>query len=98
YFHYRNLDVSTLKELCRRWKPELLKGLAKEGKHEALADVYESIEELRYYRRNFLRERRYDLLTLAREQDSVTNGEKARVNARVVSHLLVQAPQCNGIF
>jgi oligoribonuclease len=56
YFHYRNLDVSTLKELCRRWKPELLKGLAKEGKHEALADVYESIEELRYYRRNFLRE------------------------------------------
>jgi oligoribonuclease len=56
YFHYRNLDVSTLKELCRRWKPELLKGLAKEGKHEALADVCESIEELRYYRRNFLRE------------------------------------------
>ena len=56
HFHYRNLDVSTLKELCRRWKPDLLKGLAKEGKHEALADVYESIEELRYYRRNFLRE------------------------------------------
>jgi len=56
YFHYRNLDVSTLKELARRWKPDLLKGLAKEGKHEALADVYESIEELRFYRRNFIRE------------------------------------------
>ena len=56
YFHYRNLDVSTLKELVRRWKPELLKGVPKEGKHEALADVYESIEELRYYRRHFIRE------------------------------------------
>ena len=55
YFHYRNLDVSTLKELCRRWKPELMKGVPKEGKHEALADVYESIEELRYYRENFVR-------------------------------------------
>jgi oligoribonuclease len=56
YFHYRNLDVSTLKELARRWKPDLLKGVPKEGKHEALADVYESIEELRYYRRNFIRD------------------------------------------
>jgi oligoribonuclease len=55
WFHYRNLDVSTLKELCRRWKPELMKGVPKEGKHEALADVYESIEELRYYRQHFLR-------------------------------------------
>ena len=55
YFHYRNLDVSTLKELARRWKPELMKGVPKEGKHEALADVYESIAELRYYRENFLR-------------------------------------------
>ena len=54
HFHYRNLDVSTLKELCRRWRPELLKGVPKEGKHEALADVYESIEELRYYREHFL--------------------------------------------
>ncbi len=51
YFHYRNLDVSTLKELVRRWKPEVAKGVSKEGKHEALADIYESIEELRYYRR-----------------------------------------------
>ena len=55
YFHYRNLDVSTLKELCRRWKPDLMKGVPKEGKHEALADVYESIEEMRYYRAHFLR-------------------------------------------
>ena len=51
YFHYRNLDVSTLKELVKRWKPELAKGLKKEGKHEALADILESIEELKYYRR-----------------------------------------------
>jgi oligoribonuclease len=55
YFHYRNLDVSTLKELARRWQPELIKGVPKEGKHEALADVQESIEELRYYRQHFLR-------------------------------------------
>jgi len=55
WFHYRNLDVSTLKELCRRWKPELMKGIPKEGKHEALADVYESILELKYYRENFIR-------------------------------------------
>ena len=55
WFHYRNLDVSTLKELARRWKPELQKGIPKEGKHEALADVLESIAELRYYRDNFLR-------------------------------------------
>ena len=51
HFHYRNLDVSTLKELVRRWKPELLKGFSKEGKHEALADILESIEELKFYRR-----------------------------------------------
>ena len=51
YFHYRNLDVSTLKELVRRWKPEVAKALKKEGKHEALADIYESIEELKYYRK-----------------------------------------------
>ncbi|MEP7330216.1 MAG: oligoribonuclease [Betaproteobacteria bacterium] len=55
WFHYRNLDVSTLKELCRRWKPELMKGIPKEGRHEALADVYESIEELKYYREHFIR-------------------------------------------
>ncbi len=55
YFHYRNLDVSTLKELVRRWKPEIAKGLAKLGKHEALADIHESIEELKYYREHFLK-------------------------------------------
>ena len=55
YFHYRNLDVSTLKELVRRWKPELAKGVTKQGKHEALADIHESIEELRYYREHFIR-------------------------------------------
>ena len=55
FFHYRNLDVSTLKELVKRWKPELAKGLAKHGKHEALADIYESIDELKYYREHFIR-------------------------------------------
>ena len=51
YFHYRNLDVSSVKELVRRWRPDLAKGFAKESKHEAEADVLESIEELKYYRR-----------------------------------------------
>jgi oligoribonuclease len=55
FFHYRNLDVSTLKELVKRWKPELAKGLAKHGKHEALADICESIEELKYYREHFIK-------------------------------------------
>ena len=55
YFHYRNLDVSTLKELAKRWRPTLLAGLTKHGKHEALADIYESIDELKYYREHFLR-------------------------------------------
>ena len=55
YFHYRNLDVSTLKELVKRWRPELAKGLSKHGKHEALADIYESIEELKYYREHFIK-------------------------------------------
>jgi oligoribonuclease len=54
YFHYRNLDVSTIKELVKRWKPEVLKGFTKEGKHEALADIYESIEELRFYRKTVM--------------------------------------------
>jgi len=55
YFHYRNLDVSTLKELAKRWKPEVAKGLVKQGKHEALADIQESIDELKYYREHFLK-------------------------------------------
>ncbi|MGD2172143.1 MAG: oligoribonuclease [Gammaproteobacteria bacterium] len=54
YFHYRNLDVSTLKELARLWKPELLSGFAKKGAHLALDDILESIEELKYYREHFI--------------------------------------------
>jgi oligoribonuclease len=54
HFHYRNLDVSTLKELVRRWKPELLKGFTKEGRHEAMADILESIEELKFYRKSVM--------------------------------------------
>ena len=54
YFHYRNLDVSTIKELARRWKPEIMAGLNKESKHEALADIYDSIKELKYYREHFI--------------------------------------------
>jgi oligoribonuclease len=50
FFHYRNLDVSTVKELVRRWSPESMKGLVKQGKHEALSDILESVEELKYYR------------------------------------------------
>jgi oligoribonuclease len=55
YFHYRNLDVSTLKELAKRWKPEVANGIKKHGKHEALADIYESIAEMKHYRDNFLK-------------------------------------------
>jgi oligoribonuclease len=55
FFHYRNLDVSTLKELARRWAPEVLAGVQKASTHSALEDVRESIEELRLYRRAFLR-------------------------------------------
>ncbi len=54
FFHYRNLDVSTLKELARRWKPELLAGFKKAQAHTALADIHESIEELVFYRTHFL--------------------------------------------
>ena len=55
WFHYRNLDVSTLKELCKRWKPEVAASFKKHQKHEALADIQESIEELKHYRTHFLR-------------------------------------------
>ena len=55
WFHYRNLDVSTLKELCRRWKPEVAQGFSKESAHTALADIRESIEELKYYREHFIK-------------------------------------------
>ncbi|MGD9788082.1 MAG: oligoribonuclease [Sulfuricellaceae bacterium] len=55
FFHYRNLDVSSIKELVRRWKPEIAAGFTKQNKHEALADIYESIDELKYYREHFLK-------------------------------------------
>ncbi len=55
FFHYRNLDVSTLKELVRRWKPELENGFAKKGSHLAMDDVYDSIAELAYYRDVFIK-------------------------------------------
>jgi oligoribonuclease len=55
FFHYRNLDVSTLKELCQRWSPELAKGYSKVSTHRALEDIRDSIDELRYYRQHFLR-------------------------------------------
>jgi oligoribonuclease len=54
WFHYRNLDVSTLKELARRWRPDVAKGVSKRGAHTAQADIYESIDELKYYRQHFL--------------------------------------------
>lgn len=54
YFHYRNLDVSTVKELVRRWRPDVAKGFQKESRHEARADILESIEELKYYRRTVM--------------------------------------------
>ena len=54
FFHYRNVDVSTLKELCRRWRPELIAGFKKHQLHTALADIRESVEELRSYRQHFI--------------------------------------------
>jgi oligoribonuclease len=54
WFHYRNLDVSTLKELCKRWKPAVAKSFEKRSAHTALADIRESIDELRHYREHFL--------------------------------------------
>ena len=55
YFHYRNVDVSTVKELSKRWQPNLVKGFEKQQAHTALADIMESIEELKYYREHFFR-------------------------------------------
>ena len=55
FFHYRNLDVSTLKELASRWKPDLARGFIKKGAHLALDDILESIDELKYYREQFIR-------------------------------------------
>jgi oligoribonuclease len=55
FFHYRNLDVSTLKQLCLLWRPELASGFKKHQEHTALADIIESIEELRYYRDHLIK-------------------------------------------
>ena len=55
YFHYRHIDVSTLKELARHWAPEVMAGFAKKGSHLALDDIRESIDELVYYRKHFIR-------------------------------------------
>jgi len=55
HFHYRNMDVSTLKELCARWAPDVAKGFTKESTHLALADIRDSITELKYYRQHFLK-------------------------------------------
>ncbi|HOV19357.1 oligoribonuclease [Ottowia sp.] len=55
FFHYRNIDVSTLKELARRWRPEVMQAFKKRQLHTALADVHESIDELEHYRREFIR-------------------------------------------
>ena len=55
YFHYRNLDVSTLKELAKRWKPEVVKNFTKNSKHEALSDIYDSIAEMQHYREVFIK-------------------------------------------
>ena len=55
YFHYRYLDVSTLKELARRWKPEILDGFKKQGTHQAMDDIRESVAELAYYREHFIK-------------------------------------------
>jgi len=54
WFHYRNLDVSSIKELAKRWKPELLGGYSKKNTHQAMDDIRESIEELQYYRKHFM--------------------------------------------
>ncbi len=55
YFSYRNIDVSTIKELCKRWSPEIAKNFTKKGAHTAMADTLESISELRYYREHYFR-------------------------------------------
>ena len=54
WFHYRNLDVSSIKELAKRWKPEILGGYSKKNTHQAMDDIRESIEELQYYRKHFM--------------------------------------------
>ena len=72
YLHYRMVDVSSIKELVRRWRPDLMAGFTKKNEHTALADIRESIEELRYYREHFLRWQRPDGV-----QDDGADGDDA---------------------
>lgn len=74
YFHYRNLDVSTLKELAARWAPEVKKGFQKKTRHTALADVYESIDELKHYRDHFIRLPQPETPANAAARDELTAG------------------------
>ena len=60
FFHYRNLDVSTVKELARRWRPDLMDAMKKESSHKALDDIRESIKELQHYRENFFKTKKPD--------------------------------------
>lgn len=62
YMHYRNLDVSSIKELVTRWRPDLLEGFKKNNTHKALDDIRESIDELKYYRKTFLNVTEFDLV------------------------------------
>ena len=55
FFHYRNLDVSSVKELVRRWKPQIMEGFSKQSKHQAMDDIKDSINELKYYREHFIK-------------------------------------------
>ncbi len=61
YFHYRNLDVSSIKELVKRWRTDLLAGFKKRATHKALDDIQESIDELKYYRQHFLRDKKEEV-------------------------------------
>ena len=65
YLHYRNIDVSTIKELARRWYPKVVEGFKKHNKHEALADIHESIEELKYYRQHIMLENMFHILQMS---------------------------------
>jgi oligoribonuclease len=78
FFHYRNLDVSTLKELCRRWQPAIYKGFQKRAMHTALADIHESIDELKYYREHFL-------IPSASGQSPIPAGSRKRVAVRILA-------------
>ena len=81
FFHYRNLDVSTLKELARRWHPAVYKGVVKKGSHKALDDILESIDELKYYRETFLR------LPESGARHSLRAAQNAKIFSALISEL-----------